>query len=174
MGLFSKLFGKVAEDAAESMFGDEKHYFDNLREDDAPQPVSQKSSPNPPPPKKGEVVRGNLPWGPLMPKEENQYSFGGSYIEYFDKVFREEFPEFGITHAQVEGRYHPATVFTFTNISGRTALIVELMSEKSNVKKLAYQCRSEGTPYLRFYYDHQGWWNARSYVANRVRGALSV
>ena len=173
MGLFSKLFGKVVEDASESMFGDEKHYFDNLREDDAPQPVSQKSSPNPPPPKKGEQVWGTLPWGPLMPREENQYSFNGSYIEYFDKVFREEFPDYQITYAPVERRYHPATVFTFTR-NGRTMLIVELISEKSNVKQLAHQCRNQGTPYLRFYYDHQGWWNTRSYVADRVRGALSV
>ena len=173
MGLFSKLFKKAAEDAAESMFGDEKHYFDNLREDDAPKPVSQRSSPNPPPPKKGEAVRGLLPWGPVMPKEENQYSFGGSYVEYFGKLFAEEFSSYGITHETDDKRYHPATIFTFTN-NGRTALIVELISEKSNVRQLALKCRNEGVPYLRFYYDHDGWWNARSYVTNRVRSALSV
>lgn len=173
MSLFSKIFKKVSEDAAESMFGDEKHYFDNLRPDDAPQPVSQSSSPNPPAPKKGEQVRGDLPWGELMPKEENQYSFSGSYTEYFDKVFREEFPNYQITHEVDQNRYHPATIFTFT-ANGRTVLTVELMSERSSSKELRHKCMSAGMPYLRFYYDHQGWWNARSYVANRVRGALSV
>ena len=173
MGLLSKLFKKITEDTSESTFGAEEHYFDNLREDDIPQPVSQRSSPNPPPPKKGETVRGLPPWGPVMPKEENQYTFSGSYLEYFEKLFSEEFPGYQISHETDDKRYHPAEIFTFTN-NGRNALIVELMSEKSSVKQLAAKCRSEGVPYLRFYYDHDGWWNTRSYVTNRVRGALSV
>ena len=170
MGLFSKLFNKTIEDAAESMFGSEKHYFDNLREDDKPEPVSQKSSAAPP---KGQPPSGNMPWGDIMPAEENQYSFGGSYIQYFEKVFSEEFPNYQISYEIDEDRYTPATVFTFAN-AGRTALIVEIMSERSSSRKLRNKCRNEGTPYLRFYYDHHGWWNARSYVAGRVRGALSV
>lgn len=169
MGLFSKLFGKAAEDAVESMFGDEKHFFDNLREDDKPQPANAK----PPKPEPGQQPRGKLPYGDLMPEEENQYSFGGSYVEYFSKVFTEEFPGYQITHAPAENSYHPAEVFTFT-AAGRTALVVEIISEKSSVRKLAQQCRSQGTPYTRFYYDHHGWWNARSYVVGRVRSALSV
>ena len=170
MGIFSKLFGKAAEDAAADMFGDEKHYFDNLRQDYEPvQPVrpapSSKNNP-------ASAPRGNCPWGDIMPAEENQYSFSGSYVEYFNKVFSEEFPSYQISYAPAEnGR--AATIFTFTN-AGRTALIVELMSDRSSVRKLRNQCWNEGIPYLRFYYDHPGWWNARSYVAGRVRSALSV
>ena len=172
MGLFSKLFGKAVEDAAESMFGSEKHYFDNLREDDKPQPVSQRSSVEPPKPK-GEQPRGNLPWGDIMPAEENQYSFSGNYIQYFEKIFSEEFPSYQITHEPAPKWQKPGEIFTFMN-AGRRVLVVELMSEKCSAKKLKYQCRNEGVPYLRFYYDHHGWWNARSYVAGRVRSALSV
>lgn len=170
MGLFSKLLGKKAEDMVESMFGDEKHFFDNLRPDDKPQPADP---PRPPKPAKGEQPRGDLPWGELMPKEENQYSFDGTYIEYFDMLFREEFAQYQIGHETDTERYHEATIFTFTS-GGRKALVVELMSEKSSSRKLALECQREGTPYLRFYYDHHGWWNARSYVVDRVRGALSV
>ncbi len=169
MGLLSKLFGKTEEDSVESMYGDEKHFFDNLRDDDKPQPVNQK----PLKPVNGQPPRGKLSWGPFMPEEENQYSYSGSYIDYFNMVFTEGFPGYEITHAPAENRYHPAEIFTFSS-GGRPKLVVELMSEKSSVRTLANQCRHNGIPYLRFYYDHQGWWNARSYVTDRVRGKLSV
>ena len=39
--------------------------------------------------------------------------------------------------------------------------------------KEALVCRAkEGVPYLRFYKDHEGWWNARSYVVSRIEKAL--
>lgn len=170
MGLLSKLFGKTVEDAAADMFGSEKHYFDNLRSDDAPpqppKPAAKKSSAPPP--------RGNCPWGELMPAEENQYSFNGSYIQYFEKIFGADFSSYQISHAPGQGRsIHHAEVFTFMN-GGRVALIVELMSEKSSSRALRDKCQRDGVPYLRFYYDHDGWWNARSYVTDRVRARLSV
>ena len=170
MGLFSKLLGKAVNDAAADMFGNEKHYFDNLRNDDAPQQPAAPAAKQPLGSSK-PVVYGDMPWGELMPAEENQYSFNGSYIQYFEKVFAEEFPSYQISHAPAgNGRI---TVFTFMN-GGRKALVVELLSERCSVYKLRNQCLNEGIPYLRFYYDHDGWWNTRSYVAGRVRGALSV
>ena len=105
-----------------------------------------------------------------MPPEENQYSFNGSYVEYFDKVFREEFPSYRIEHAPApKGRR--ATIFTFYNAQGK-ALVVELMSENSVARMLRQECAAENIPYLRFYYDHQGWWNTRSYVVRRTLAAL--
>ena len=61
--------------------------------------------------------------------------------------------------------------FTFTQ-GGRKALVVEIMSESSASQKLKNQCAAEGVPYLRFYHDHPGWWNTRSYVVRRVTDAL--
>ena len=62
---------------------------------------------------------------------------------------------------------------TYTFWSGRIkALIVELMSESRPNNSLRDDCSRLGIPYLRFYYDHHGWWNTRSYVVERVRKAL--
>lgn len=106
-----------------------------------------------------------------MPAEENQFSFGGTYVQYFDTVFREAFPAYQITHTGgADGR---STVFTFSN-GGTTALVVELKSERSSAQKLRRQCEETGTPYLRFYYDHHGWWNTRTYVTERTRRALHI
>ncbi|MCR5041994.1 MAG: hypothetical protein K6C36_07865 [Clostridia bacterium] len=110
------------------------------------------------------------------PAEENQYNFDGNYIAYFEKIFSEEFPNYTVTHAPDPNNTRSpfnggATVFTFSQ-GGNTALIVELKSEKSESQRLRRSCEASGTPYLRFYYDHDGWWNARSYVVGRVRGVL--
>ena len=115
-------------------------------------------------------VAGGDSWGDVMPSEENQYSFNGTYVEYFDRVFHEEFPSYRIEHAPApNGRR--ATIFTFYNAQGK-ALVVELMSESSEAKKLRKECAAENIPYLRFYYDHHGWWNTRSYVVKRTLAAL--
>ncbi len=171
MGFLSKLFGGL-DKAASDMFGEEKHYFDNLNkadEPEAPKPAKPAVMPNGQPAPK---QYGNLPWGDLMPAEENQYSAGGSYIDYFNRIFTEDISGYQISHAPAEnGR--AATIFTFT-AAGRTALIVELMSERSSAYRLRNECLRNGTPYLRFYYDHHGWWNTRSYVIGRVRSKLSI
>ena len=105
-----------------------------------------------------------------MPDEPNQYSFNGSYIDYFADIFSKDFAEYRVERESVRGGR--ATVFTLWSGS-RRALVVELMSENSSSKKLRSQCASDRIPYLRFYYDHHGWWNTRSYVVARVRKALS-
>ena len=104
-----------------------------------------------------------------VPAEENQYNFSGTYLQYFEKIFREDFPEYMVvTEKAPDGR---STVFTFTS-SGRQVLVVELKSENSESQRVRKACEAAAMPYLRFYYDHEGWWNTRSYVTQRIRTAL--
>ncbi|MBP5166166.1 MAG: hypothetical protein ILP09_02790 [Oscillospiraceae bacterium] len=108
-------------------------------------------------------------WGPVMPNEENQFNFNGSYIEYFKSVFGEAFPEYDIGTERPKNS--KATVFTFRK-GGQTALIVELLNSSSEARKLRRTCAEQGIPYLRYYYDHEGWWNTKAYVIERTRKAL--
>ena len=55
---------------------------------------------------------------------------------------------------------------------GQKALVVELLSRSSAAAKLRRDCQREGIPYLRYYYDYEGWWNTRSYVTRRTAQAL--
>ncbi len=114
---------------------------------------------------------GGFSWGPIMPAEENQYNCGAPYRDYFEHVFRDDFPQLRFERELL--RSGKATVYTFFEGS-RKALTVELMSEKSEAKQLRRRCAQEGVPYLRFYYDHEGWWNTREYVDARIRGALGI
>lgn len=105
-----------------------------------------------------------------IPAEENQYNSGLSFLEYFDKVFKEEFPEYEIARKErLPGR---AFVYSFV-INGKTALNAEIMSEKCSANMFRKECLKNGTPYVRFYFDHEGWWNTRAYVADRTRRALN-
>ena len=110
-------------------------------------------------------------WGEDMPAEENQYSFNGDYLAYFDMVFSQEFPQYRITRdSPKKGRN---TIYSFWQ-GERQVLIAELMSDRSEANKVRSACRERGIPYVRFYYDHDGWWNTRSYVATRTRAALGL
>lgn len=108
-------------------------------------------------------------WGPTMPDEENQYNYSGSYDQYFLSVFNEAFSMYRIFQETV--RRGKATVFTFWNGEQKT-LVVELMSENSSAQRIRSECRKEGVPYLRFYYNHFGWWNTKAYVIQRTAKAL--
>ena len=112
-------------------------------------------------------------WGEDMPNEECQFNYNGNYLQYFESIFRSEFPEYNITWAYGDPRAVQSVVFTFVK-NGRTALIVELMSEKSNARRIRNNCQRNGISYLRYYYDHDGWWNTKAYVISRTRQALSV
>ena len=116
-----------------------------------------------------DAPESGFSWGEDMPEEENQYSFDGTYQAYFDMVFSQELPQYRIT------RENPpksrSTVYSFWQ-GDRKALVAEIMSENSEANKLRSACRAQGIPYVRFYYDHDGWWNTRSYVAQRTRAAL--
>ncbi|HBI86055.1 MAG TPA: hypothetical protein DDX71_07220 [Ruminococcus sp.] len=107
--------------------------------------------------------------GDTPPAEENSFTYPGGYLPYFDMVFRTEFPEYDVQYTP--GANSRITVFTFRR-GGETALIVEIMNSACSAQKLRRDCARQGIPYLRYYYDHEGWWNTRSYVTERTRRAL--
>ena len=109
-------------------------------------------------------------WGPEMPDEPNQFNYDGTYLEYFTEIFKTEFSDYILEIETSEAR-KPVTVFTFWDTFNK-ALVVELMPQSSSAQKQRKVCAAEGIPYLRFYYDHDGWWNTRSYVIRRTRAAL--
>lgn len=109
-------------------------------------------------------------WYDVVPEEECQYNSGMHYLDYFTKVFREEFPEYSVALDSIEHdrRYK----YAFTK-DGNTCLIVELMTEKSEANKFRRDTLRAGIPYLRFYFDHEGWWNTRAYIKERVSSKLN-
>lgn len=111
-------------------------------------------------------------WGEKMPKEPNQFNSRKPFDKYFREIFLEQFPEYEITEEK-NVYSNPSIVFTFWK-DGRRALVVEVISERTDVHKRRNECRRTGTPYLRYYHDHDGWWNTRSYVIERTKNALSV
>ena len=110
-------------------------------------------------------------WGENMPAEENQYNYPGDYAAYFRSIFQNEFSDFRVEEETM--RRGNGRIFTFWQDS-RKALVVEIKSQNSEARKLRDTCQSEGTPYLRFYHDHHGWWNTRAYVIQRTRQALGI
>ena len=149
MGFLSKLLGRPEPDPIPG------------REKDSRQNAPDRKSP-------GAAPAGRS-WGPDMPAEENQFNYPGTYLEYFEHIFREDFPS--CAYQLSPGRSDKTTVCTFRQ-DGRHVLTVELLSETCNVRKVRQDCSDAGIPYLRFYYDHPGWWNTRSYVSGRIRAAL--
>ena len=121
------------------------------------------------PVRSGKTGTGTCHYGPKMPAEENQYSYPGTYEDYFLNLFYETFPEY-----QVRKDYpnYDAVVFHLER-DGREALVVEVMSERCSAQKLRQDCWKQNLPYLRFYHNHDGWWNTRSYVTDRVSKALN-
>lgn len=110
-------------------------------------------------------------WGETMPAEENQFTYPGTYADYFNNVFTSEFPGYEISYAT--GYNSNSTVFTFMK-EGYKALVVEILPESSCAKKLRNECKMNNIPYIRFYHNHDGWWNTRSYVTGRTRAALGM
>ncbi len=108
------------------------------------------------------------PWD-TIPAEENQYNFSGNYVQYFEKIFREDFPEYAASYERASNR--DAVIFTLKK-DGATALVCELLSETSVAKKLRNDCKAAGIPYVLFYFNHHGWWNTRSYVVDRIKSVL--
>ena len=182
MSLLSKLFGDGKEDVLGALKeAAQKAGVDSLLsgvQAAAQQPAqanrpAQTAAPRQDyrPPVREEPAESGFSWGEDMPAEENQYNFNGSYLAYFDMVFSREFPQFRITReTPAKGR---STVYSFWQ-GERKVLVAELMSERSEANKLRNACRAQGMPYVRFYYDHDGWWNTRSYVVQRTRAALGL
>ena len=162
MGIFSKLVGDLAsgKDPLEAM---KKAAKDVL---DAAQNAQQQHAEAPRP------AQSACDADPEMPSEPNQYNFPGTYTEYFRTVFAEAFPAFETRWSDASGKsIHKATKVEFLQ-GGRVKLVVELKSDRSESNVLRRACEREGVPFLRFYYDHYGWWNTRAYVEGRVRAVL--
>ena len=116
-----------------------------------------------------------ISWGKKMPREENQFNFQGDFSEYFSYIFQEDFPEYDIEcDYKKKGFFkseQDSAVYTFRK-NGRIALIVQVMPENSTAYRLRKDCEKNGIPYLRFYHNHDGWWNTRAYCRARVRTKL--
>ena len=165
MGLLSKLLGSTVEKAANDMLKGVTNNNKPAQPQAQAQPQSY-SAPQAAPAQEAMGPSGDS-WGPVMPAEENQYNFNGTYVQYFEQIFRSEFSSYQIEKTQES----KCTVFTF-NDGARKALVVELLPENSGRYGLRKKCEESGTPYLRYYYNHQGWWNTRSYVIRRTRAAI--
>lgn len=172
MSLFSKLFGndKEAEQAAKDLFstifgnGNQPQNTEKPAETPSEQPQMQSDRDEHTPGPSG------FSWGEEMPDEPNQFNYGGPYTAYFEEIFRTEFPEYRV---EKKDAYGNAVRVVYTFYEGtRKALVVELMGKSCSAKKTRADCAKEGTPYLRYYYNYDGWWNTRAYVIQRTRGAL--
>lgn len=164
MGFLDKLFGSNVADklknAAESVAKEATNAVNNATNARATNTAPAPSS---------SGAESGFSWGPTMPDEENQYNFPGTYDQYFLDVYTKNFPAYRLTTEAVrKGR---ATVITFWNGDAK-ALVVELMSETSSAESIRYNCHKQRVPYLRFYYNHQGWWNTKAYVIERTKKAL--
>lgn len=110
-------------------------------------------------------------WGDAMPAEPNQYNFNGNYIQYFENIFGTEFKAFRYDREDVRGTRR--TVYTFYSAVQTKVLILELMPESASSGRIRKAAAAEGVPYLRFYFNHHGWWNTRSYVVRRMTDAIN-
>ena len=109
-------------------------------------------------------------WGERMPNEPNQYNYYGTFWEYFEDIFHHEFSEYSVTRKE---NPRALSVYTYYFSKGDgTLLVVELLAKRNEVCKVRNDCRKQGIPYLRFYYDVDGWWNTRSYVIDRIHKLL--
>ena len=137
-------------------------------------PVSQQPAYTAPRPSYQEPMGEPTPlgrsWGERMPDEPNQFNYPGSYREYFEEIFREDFPELTFYREQ-NPKSSRASSYTFYR-GAQKVLVIELVGQGCDVYLLRRNCEREGMPYLRFWYDHDGWWNARSYVVKRMREAM--
>ncbi len=169
MGFLGKLFGDDdIEKKAKGFFDGLVNSVQNSGQNNTPSDAQTYSTPVDPAPVQSAAPSG-VSWGEVMPAEENQFSFGGSFDEYFEKIYREEFSDFSVTKEFPQNRN--ACIFTFVK-DGRAVLKVELISEKSSPYKIKRECEQMGIGYTRFYFDHHGWWNTRSYVIERTRNAI--
>lgn len=110
-------------------------------------------------------------WGENMPSEPNQYNYQGSFTQYFEDIFFADFSQYRFEREDDLKRAGKRVIYTFYSGAARV-LVVELLSEKCSVYKLRKQCAGAGVPYCRFYHDHDGWWNTRAYVVDRINAAL--
>ncbi len=168
MGLLSKLLGSKAEKEMKDLFkglSNEAKKNENRPEDNG-NAYGQNYQNTQEAPASASGPSG-FSWGPAMPAEENQYNYGGSYIDYFREIFNSNFSEYRIEQVQ-EGT---TTIFTFYS-GDRVALKVELLSKNTGRYGIRKECAEKNIPYLRYYYNYEGWWNTKRYVIERTSKAL--
>ncbi|MBO4873306.1 MAG: hypothetical protein J5496_07815 [Lachnospiraceae bacterium] len=172
MSLLSKLFGesnKKAENAAVDFLKSVAKKLESSA--NSPKPETAPAAKPAPAAPAAEPERSDALWGEIMPKDENQFSFNGSYREYFEGIFRSEFADlsFELSHPQ----YYKSDIYTFRQ-AGNPVLVIELMGKSCAANKLRRDTLRSGLKYLRFYTDCSdiGWWNARTYVIGRMKEAL--
>lgn len=170
MSILSKLFGKKVEKVAEDLMK-EAFRGSSTGSSSKPAPTATASNSYSVPSAPVEEEPSGDSWGPRMPAEENQFSYSGNYISYFEHVYKEAFPQYQLDIQRVPNRNAYTIEF---RLDGRRALVVELMSDRSVAQRIRKACAQESIPYLRFYHDHPNWWNTRSYVVRRTREALGL
>ncbi len=164
MGLFSKLFGGSDKDEQSAM-DFLKDLISGSNDSQESQDVQTGQDPE-----YEEEGESGFSWGPKMPAEENQFNFPGPFIDYFRKVLREDFGSYRLEEA-IE---RDGGLVTFSLYQGeRMAAVVEVLpSSCSQRYKVRESCKKQGIPYVRFYHDHEGWWNTRAYVNDRIVKAM--
>jgi hypothetical protein len=165
MSLLSKLLGKAGSELGLDKLVKTVTDAAHQAAGNAPKPETHR----PAEPRPAAPTPLGRSWGETMPAEENQFNYNGTYDRYFEEIFRTEFSAYRLERQDVPGGRR--VIFTFWD-GARKALVVELLNQSSDSQKLRRDCRASGVPYLRYYYDHEGWWNTRSYVVDRTRKAL--
>ncbi len=156
-------FAEENKDAIESFKNEAQKYADEHK--DAVGSVIPKEADGPKPGAFG------VSWGEEMPAEENLFNSGKAPAAYFKDIFLAEFADYELAEEAGWGGADRSWIFRFRK-GGEDKLVVELLPENSSAVKLREKCRKQGLPYLRYYTNHEGWWNTRSYVVNRTRAAL--
>ena len=105
-----------------------------------------------------------------MPAEENQYNYNGHFTAYFENIFNTEFAAYRYEKAVL---YEDRRIVYYFYSGDAKVLAVELMTDKSDARKFRNDCKKAGLAYVRFYFNHPGWWNTRSYVVRRIKEALN-
>ena len=175
MGLFSKLLGEAGEKLVkDALNAVGKAAAEKKKEETTAAKPDTWNAPQAAQPAYDEPVWGPSgdSWGPVMPAEECQFNYNGSYWSYFEHIFREDFPTYHVEKEDVYGN-NSALVYTFWQ-SAAKVLVVEVLPQSTSRQKLRRDSLRAGIPYLRFYYNHEGWWNTRSYVDRRIREALRL
>ena len=132
MGLFSKLVDKnKLERTARGFLSEIKNEIDSAgRPSGTDNPSSETAGIRNVPPPESSGFEAESKWD-VMPAEENQYNFDGTYIQYFKSIFDSEFSQYSIDCST--DKRSGSTVFTFFSGSEKQ-LVVEILSEQSRAK----------------------------------------
>lgn len=175
MSFLSKLLGgdknaeKEIKNLLNGLFGNQQQGQPAAPKEETP---AEPAEPAPSPQPAESASRSGFSWGDEMPAEENQYNYNGTYEQYFEHVFAEDFPAYRFEKSYIDDYGKHRVIYTFYSGAVKV-LVIELMTESSEAVKFRNDCIKAGVPYLRFYYDHEGWWNTRAYVVERMRYALN-